>query len=222
MGLVTLAHPDADTEAALLLAQAGEPSLWPFLLLSAASPVLLRAGGGGVFVGGLFHAMTPSQTLETGIPVNGLLAGLVLSWFSPLEAALSHTRELMQSGNLLLMGLIAPPALATTLALLLYALRRRTTLISVAVLTFIVTVRQQTLVSHSVGRQQQLQHLSHASISSSTTTITAVPLLLDALALSLAAVGMLLAVWLVCWSDRLLLLPSSSGGRLEKDQGAPL
>lgn len=76
-----LVDPDSETQAALLLAQTGSPPLWPFLIFSAVSPVLLRAGGGSVYVGGLYHSMTPVQTLETGIPITILLAGLVLSWY---------------------------------------------------------------------------------------------------------------------------------------------
>jgi hypothetical protein len=170
--------PDADTEAALLLAQAGHTSLWPFLILAACSPILLRAGGGGVYVGGLYHSMTPSQTLETGLPVNGLLAGLVLAWFSPLESALVHTQNLVRHGYFVAMLVLAPAALAATLALLLHALRRRTALISVAVLLFALMIRQQTL-HRALGQHNAL----------------------DVWGLCCAALSLLLAAWLVCCSS---------------------
>jgi hypothetical protein len=178
--------PDSDTQAALLLAQAGHPSLWPFLILAAVSPILLRAGGGGVYVGGLYHSMSPSQTLETGLPVNSLLAGLVLSWFSPLESVLVHTQNLVRHGYFLTMLLLAPAALAATLALLLHALRRRASLISVTVLLFALMVRQQTL-HRELGQHNAL----------------------DVWGLLLASLSLTVAVWIVSCcasSDNTLLL----------------
>ena len=201
--------PDADTEAALLLAQAGAPSLWPFMLLAAVSPLLLRAGGGGVLSGGLYHTMSPSQTLETGIPVNGLLAGLVLSWFSPLENALVHTHALVNRGNCLAMVLVVPPALAATLALLLHSLRCRTSLVSVTVLTFAVMVRQQCAHTnnndHDHNNNNNEQRAGGAA--------------LDVLGLCVASLCLLLALWLVCRTTHglaplpmMMPMSSSSGG----------
>ena len=168
-----IVDPDQDTEAAILLTQASNPPLWPFLIFAGISPVLLRAGGGSVFVGGLYHAMSPSQTLETGLPVMMLLAGLVLSWFSPLEAALLHTRGFLRADTAIVMFVLGPGCVGSTLAFLLHGLRRRATLLSVGILLLIASLRQQ-VMHRRLGEHN----------------------LLDVLAVSSAALSMLGAVWL--------------------------
>jgi len=116
--------------------------LWPYLALSAMSPVMLRAGSGAVYVGGLYHSMTPMQTLETGLPVVLVFSGLVLSRFSPLEQAFVHDVRATAPVFGPMMVLV-PVMLAAGLALLLFMLRRRATLVTSAVLLAILAVRQQ-------------------------------------------------------------------------------
>ena len=117
---------------------------WPLMLLAAASPPLLRIGVVGSRGGG--HAlskvlMTPSQTLESALPVGTLLATLVLCWNSPVY-------EVFPRGELLTrlavpMLVLCPPALAAALAFILRAFRKRQTVAAAAVLTLACAVRQQ-------------------------------------------------------------------------------
>ena len=132
--------------AATVVEETADPHLplWPFLVLSGVSPVLLRAAGGGVRHGPLFHSLTPIQTLETGLPVSVLLGALLLSWFGPGEVdLLLRSPALMGSGWYWAMVFLAPTLLATTLALLLYSLRKRDTLHAVAMLAPVLVLRQR-------------------------------------------------------------------------------
>lgn len=128
-----------------MVTTASQPPLsWPLMLLSGASPVLLRAGGGAVYVGGLYHGMPPTQTLETALPVCSLLAGLVLSWYSPLDALMEQVRaQTPHVGVLVAMVVLVPAFLAAALSILLRTLRARATLASAALLLTIVVARQQ-------------------------------------------------------------------------------
>jgi hypothetical protein len=65
------------TMARLIPSAAGAP--WPHIMVAAASPFLLRAAGGTNSI--LYHRLSPSQTLETSLPVSVVLAILVLCWF---------------------------------------------------------------------------------------------------------------------------------------------
>ena len=116
---------------------------WPFLILSGISPILLRAGSGAVYLGGLHHTMTPTQTLETGLPVILVLSGLILSRFSPLEEILMTHTAIWRASTFWPMLCIVPMALTAELALLLFTLRRRTSLVAVAALAMLLVVRQQ-------------------------------------------------------------------------------
>ena len=116
---------------------------WPFLILSGISPILLRAGSGAVYLGRLHHTMTPTQTLETSLPVILVLSGLILSRFSPFEEILMTRTALWRASTFWPMLCIVPMALAAELALLLFTLRRRTSLVAVAALTMLLVVRQQ-------------------------------------------------------------------------------
>ena len=128
----------------------GEVPLWPFLGLCAVSPFMLRAAGGGVHHGGLFHSLTPVQTLETGLPVTVLLGALLLSWFG-LADLQEHllAPELMRSPVFWCMALLVPNLLGSSLAFLLYALRKRDTLHAVAVMVPVLVVRQH--LSHGAS-----------------------------------------------------------------------
>lgn len=75
--------------------------------------------------------------------------------FSPLEAALLHTREMVQMETAIPMLVLAPPCIAASLAFILHALRRRAALLSAALLLLVLTVRQQ-FVHRSHGEHNLL------------------------------------------------------------------
>ena len=117
---------------------------WPLILLAASSPILLRAGGGGV--GPFTHSLPPSQTLETGLPVSILLAILVICWYSPLEGALlmlAPLRDKMYLATLIPMLIFSPPFLSAALAFVLRGFKNRSTYTTSMILTIILVVRQQ-------------------------------------------------------------------------------
>jgi hypothetical protein len=94
---------------------------WPLVLLAASSPVLLRAGGGGV--GPFMHSLPPSQTLETGLPVSILLAILVICWYSPLESTLLlpsfEQFKYVHLATFIPMMVLGPSLISATLAFIL-------------------------------------------------------------------------------------------------------
>ena len=178
-----------DPRLAALLAQFPRAPVWPFMLLGATSPFLLYLGGGSSDP--TYHAMTTARTLETGLPVAVLLACVVLGWFSPIESAL-----LMDIGavppSLIVLVAVAPPLLVAALALLLQALRTRSTLIALAFLTPVLVARQQ-----------------HAALLTSSATSPAVLLPRLALGITLTA-----AAACPLLGGALLLLPPSAARRL--------
>ena len=114
---------------------------WPLVLLAASSPFLLRGGGGRL------RGMSPSQTLETALPVCALLAILVLCWYGPLEKVLlSHTSFPLATA--LPMLLLCPPCLSAALAFILHSLRCRHAAVSATLLTLTIFIRQQILAQH--------------------------------------------------------------------------
>lgn len=56
-----------------------QATMWPHIMLAAASPWLLRASS-GTNKGLHYHRLSPSQTLETSLPISVVLAILVLCW----------------------------------------------------------------------------------------------------------------------------------------------
>jgi hypothetical protein len=132
------------TRLALLLAPTTTHA-WPaWLILSAASPPLLYAGLGGASSSAALM-MTPSKTLETGLPMSLLLACVLLGWFNPIEAALwaDHGAQALQQPRMLLLLIAAPLLLVSVLAFLMHALRSRSVLPALALLTAVMAVRQQ-------------------------------------------------------------------------------
>ena len=113
---------------------------WPLLLLAAVSPVLLRAGGGGV--GHFLHSMPPSQALETGLPVSTLSAILVLCWYSPIELE-NFTIQKQNAATSIPMLILVPPSLAAALAFILHSFKKRTAGTTAALLTCTLMIRQQ-------------------------------------------------------------------------------
>ena len=131
--------------ALLLLDQQAQQRAWPaWMMLSSVSPPLLYAGlGGGNAAGSL---MTPAKTLETGLPVSLLLACVLLGWFNPIESALwADAHHVLGQPRLLLLLFLAPLLLVSVLAFLMHALRSRSVLPALAVLTAVLAARQQAL-----------------------------------------------------------------------------
>lgn len=118
---------------------------WPLVLLAASSPVLLRAGGGGV--GPFMHSLPPSQTLETGLPVSILLAILVICWYSPLESSLLLPSMVqfkdIHLPTFLPMIILGPSLVSATLAFVLRGFRNRSACTTAIILTCALVVRQQ-------------------------------------------------------------------------------
>lgn len=121
---------------------------WPLILLAASSPVLLRAGGGGV--GPFMHSLPPSQTLETGLPVSILLAILVICWYSPLENTLLPSIKQFNGIHLatfIPMMVLGPSFISAALAFVLRGFKNRSSCTTAIILSCILVVRQQ--IHHS-------------------------------------------------------------------------
>jgi hypothetical protein len=129
---------------------------WPLVLLAASSPVLLRAGGGGV--GPFMHSLPPSQTLETGLPVSILLAILVICWYSPLESSLLLPTSMPQFKDIHLptflpMMILGPSFISASLAFVLRGFRNRSASTTAIILTCALVVRQQIHPLHRLSSQ---------------------------------------------------------------------
>jgi hypothetical protein len=112
---------------------------WPLIILAASSPILLRAGGGGV--GPFTHSLPPSQTMETGLPVSILLSILVICWYSPLESPL--LKQLTDVGTLAPMFILCPLLISGALVFVLRGFKNRSCSYTSIILTCILVVRQQ-------------------------------------------------------------------------------
>ena len=114
---------------------------WPFILLAMTSPIMLRAGGGG---GGQFrHCMSPSQTLETGLPVSALLSILVLCWYSPSSIELIGHIQFGSISTIIPMLILCPPCISSTLIFLLRGFKTRMSYVPSVIITCILVIRQQ-------------------------------------------------------------------------------
>jgi len=121
---------------------------WPLIILSASSPIFLRAGGGGVST--FYYSLPPSQTLETGLPVSTILAILVLCWHNPNEQIVRDVESMIDIKTALPMFLICPLCVAAALAFVLYGFKRRSSGIISVVLLLIMCVRQQISNKHKL------------------------------------------------------------------------
>ena len=122
---------------------------WPRVLLAAASPLLLKGGTSSSSF--YHHTMTPSETLETGLPVSSLLAILVLCWYSPLDEVVAGISAALQPWTFVPLLVIAPPYLAAILSLILYSFRARCCGVAAAVLSAALAVRQFFVVADVRG-----------------------------------------------------------------------
>jgi len=127
--------------ALVLEGQTGLAFKWPLIILSASSPIFLRAGGGGI--GRFFYSLPPSQTLETGLPVSTILAILILCWHSPTEHILREIQTMINYKTAIPMFVLCPLLIAAILAFVLYAFKRRSAGIVSVILLVVMCVRQQ-------------------------------------------------------------------------------
>lgn len=125
----------------VLEGQTGLAFKWPLIILSASSPIFLRAGGGGI--GRFFYSLPPSQTLETGLPVSTILAILILCWHSPTEHILREIEHMINYKTAIPMLILCPLLISASLAFLLYSFKRRSAGIISVVLLIVLCVRQQ-------------------------------------------------------------------------------
>jgi hypothetical protein len=117
-----------------------EGQQWPLVLLAASSPFLLRGGPSR-------RNMTPSQTLETGLPICTLLAILVLCWYGPLEnSLLMHFNSPLRT--VIPMLVLCPPCIAAALAFVVHGLKTRSAGTAATLLSIALFIRQQTLPAH--------------------------------------------------------------------------
>ena len=141
---------------------AAAPAPWPHIIVAAASPFFIRVSAGTNSI--LHHRLSPSQTLETSLPVAVVMAILVLCWYaaaaavcssstanrreracrySPVEETL--TQALLRPATVVQLMILVPPYIAGTLALLLSAFRTQNVATVAAVLSAILAVRQACL-----------------------------------------------------------------------------
>ena len=120
---------------------------WPLMLLAAASPLLMHLGTTGARTQPLSKMlMTPSQTLEAGLPVSTVLAILVLCWYSPVDALIM--RDQLFNRLAIPMLVLCPCCLAAVLALVMRGFRKGRSTPVAAVLACACAVRQQAVDRH--------------------------------------------------------------------------
>jgi hypothetical protein len=112
---------------------------WPFLFLATCSPILLRAGGGGV--GNFIYSISPSHTLEIGLPISVLLSTLVLCWYSPLQSVYETTKFSMNT--VIPMFIVCPLCISGALTFILYGLKRRSCGVISCILLMVLAIREQ-------------------------------------------------------------------------------
>ena len=129
-----------------------EPITWQLCTLAACAPPLLKIGcqhwPSNQAVG-----LSPTHTLETGLPVSTLLAILVLCWYSPVEVMLE--RHVVWSKALCLI-LMNPPALAVMIAFILRGFRRCHTLGMIVLLTTLAVIRRQWYTGQSTWSWEEI------------------------------------------------------------------
>ena len=169
---------------------------WPLVLLAASSPVLLRAGGGGV--GPFMHSLPPSQTLETGLPVSILLAILVICWYSPLESTLLlpsfEQFKNMHLATFIPMVVLGPSLISASLAFVLRGFRNRSACTTAIILTCALVVRQQVHPLHRLSSRG------------------------DCVAVLLCLVMISIHVWFVFYKRKVEILPSAASMKERKTE----
>ena len=144
----------------LLEGRTGLSNKWPLIMLSASSPILLRAGCGGV--GNFFFSLPPSQTLETGLPVSTILAILVVCWHNPSESIVQDFLGIIDYKTAIPLFIICPMCICAALAFILYGFKTRASGIIAILLLIILCIRQQILPAHHM--QSTLDWTSLSSV----------------------------------------------------------
>lgn len=141
-----MASSNNNNNAVVLEGHTGLAYKWPLIILSASSPMFLRAGGGGV--SNFYFSLPPSQTLETGLPVSTILAILVLCWHNPNEQIIHDIQGMINLKTAIPMFVICPMCVAAALAFILYGFKKRSSGIIAVVLLLILCIRQQISSPH--------------------------------------------------------------------------
>jgi hypothetical protein len=130
-------HNNHTTNALMIISE--RP--WPMMLLSFISPLLIRMGL--INPRTLAHniIMSPSQSLEAGLPVSTILAILMLCWYSPLDTIFARTSLNMQT--ILPMIILCPSCLAAILAFIVRGFAKKQSLGTVIPLTCATIIVQQ-------------------------------------------------------------------------------
>lgn len=123
---------------------AAERPSWPMMLLSFCSPLLMRMGTINPRTIAHKILMSPSQSLEAGLPISTLLAILVLCWYSPLDRALmqASTSDLTMQAFVPML-VLCPSCMAAILAFILRGFHKKQTLGVVVPLTAACVAVQQ-------------------------------------------------------------------------------
>ena len=114
------------------------------MLLSFSSPLLMRMGTLNPRTIAHNIIMSPSQSLEVGLPISNLLAILVLCWYSPLDSVFQRPSPI----NVQLfvpMLVLCPSCLAAVLAFILRGFQNKQTLGTVVPLVCTCIVVQQVM-----------------------------------------------------------------------------
>jgi hypothetical protein len=117
---------------------------WAMMLLSFSSPLLMRMGTLNPRTIAHNIIMSPSQSLEVGLPISNLLAILVLCWYSPLDSVFRRHSPI----NVQLfvpMLVLCPSCLAAVLAFILRGFQNKQTLATVVPLVCTCIVVQQVM-----------------------------------------------------------------------------
>lgn len=138
------AAPANRTAVPLAEITAAERPSWPMMLLSFCSPLLMRMGTINPRTIAHKIIMSPSQSLEAGLPISTLLAILVLCWYSPLDRALmqASTSDLTMQA-FVPMVVLCPSCMAAILAFILRGFHKKQTLGVVVPLTAACVAVQQ-------------------------------------------------------------------------------
>lgn len=148
---------------------------WPHIIISATSPFLMRMAAGTDIL--LHHRLTPSQILETSLPVTLVLAILAMCWSVPLFGLCWSIIRMTPApsrygpydgdavphvGPVELLLLLASPFLAGTLALLLASFRNRGVGGVSVVLAAVLAVRQ--CARHGLAKPESFTTLICAAV----------------------------------------------------------
>ena len=125
---------------------------WPMMLLSFSSPMLMRMGTINPRTIAHKIIMSPSQSLEAGLPISNLLAILVLCWYSPLDSVLLKTSTALEMHTFVPMLVLCPSCLAAVLAFILRGFHNKQTLCTAVPLTMACVVVQQIMDRKMRGR----------------------------------------------------------------------